>query len=275
MVLAVYLTEFNIDRLETPKLEKFQFSNILSFKRTRTSLNIAITYIEAMELDIIEFCKLNDIIYNIGAYYSESDYSESEFYYLEGATLRGYPQPEDEFLDNRANYYQFDCSNRQCSFGKVQTGLIRLGELKRIENLKMFMSNWIVDEIFVKLEYYEKYFKPLGIDCKPVLKSKGKEMHLKLVQLSIPIVNCDIEHFLDNTLDYTICKDCSNKIYSRTLKNYYPLPSIIPKYPIWKPNINIGGGARPVIYNKEFHNIIETLGVDMFGLPCRKFENLS
>jgi hypothetical protein len=83
----------------------------------------------------------------------------------------------------------------------------------------MFELAWVLDEIFVRKDIYDDYFKKIGIEYSPVLLYKKDTVIENTVQLKIPTV--DIPLLLDNQ-PFEICSTCNRKKYSPKIKGYFP-----------------------------------------------------
>lgn len=131
----------------------------------------------------------------------------------------GYPMPDNDNGYKKTTYTDSDYCNT-CGVRLVQKEPFRL---KKVPNWtghkKMFSLNWIYDELFVRKDFYEDLFKPIGIKGEKVLLYKKETVIEDTVQLIIPEteVSLNLEGY-----PFEICKDCGYKRYNLINKGFFP-----------------------------------------------------
>ncbi|MBS3913213.1 MAG: hypothetical protein KG003_01840, partial [Bacteroidetes bacterium] len=236
--------------------DQFDLTKTVSKKRTSTLLELHFELNYAIENKFEEFCDLHGIICGRGPHFEKQDYANADYFRLIGVPASGYPQPEHEFLESGSDNYELSCQNRMCWAGKIQRNPFILSQINHLDKLRIFESNWIFDDIFMKTEIYTEYFKPLGLNYIPVMRLRPKSPNPKIVQLDIPILDHEIEN---HKMTFAKCEQCGNKIYDNIQLDYMPLPEILPKFPIWKTKETFFGGDRVIIFNKTILEIFKKL----------------
>jgi len=131
--------------------------------------------------------------------------------------LNDFPQPEDNYLTvcyDLTNY----CSS--CGVGKLQKAPFRIKKEPNWGSSNLLFSlNWIYDELFVKRDFYDKIFKPLGIAFREVFLHKRDAVSESVVQLVLPITEASL-NLVD--LPFSKCSKCGNKKYEPISKGFFP-----------------------------------------------------
>lgn len=93
-----------------------------------------------------------------------------------------YPQPKEGY--KRATYDDADyCST--CGIGLKQRDAFRMLGEPKWGTRSILQLNWIMDEYFVHPEIWNKVFRPLGIDSRPVVHHRTGRQLETIVQLSV------------------------------------------------------------------------------------------
>jgi hypothetical protein len=136
-----------------------------------------------------------------------------------GNWANGYPMP-----DGDAGYKKTTYNNaaycEKCGFGLQQKEPFRLKKAPNWgSNKKMFSLNWVYDELFLKKDFYEEVFQPLGFSCREVLLYKKESIIADTVQLIIPVIDVPLK--LDG-YPFEICKVCSQKRWNLVSQGFFP-----------------------------------------------------
>jgi hypothetical protein len=100
--------------------------------------------------------------------------------------------------------------------------------------------NWIYDEFFVKRDFYDKIFKPLGIECREVFLHKKDTVSESVVQLVLPITEVSL-NVDDRT--FSKCSKCGNRKYEPISKGFFPSFEKTVDIPMFKSREYFGSGA--------------------------------
>jgi hypothetical protein len=120
----------------------------------------------------------------ISTSFLKEEIEKARWLLIVGKLYYGYPQPkEGEFGYLNATY---DLTNycKECGIGLIQKAPFQMkGEPKWGQN-GILQLNWVYDQYFVKPEVWTSIFKPHGVNCRPVLNTRGAELKT-VVQLVI------------------------------------------------------------------------------------------
>lgn len=118
------------------------------------------------------------------SHYSKGDEQNSPFLAAMSSINPFYPMPDDgqykELTYDLTNY------NEESGTGLVQKSPFRIKSEPKWSSNKLFELYWVRDEFFVHPDIYESIFKPLGMGCWPVLKTRKEIVLDTVVQLKIP-----------------------------------------------------------------------------------------
>lgn len=92
----------------------------------------------------------------------------------------GYPQPEDGY---EAVVYDTSRLCRRCCSGKVQVAPFRMKGEPKWGTRHVLQLNWAFDAFFTRPDTWVILFKPMGIDCWPVIHHRKKHELETVVQL--------------------------------------------------------------------------------------------
>ncbi|MBR1463962.1 MAG: hypothetical protein IJ604_11405 [Prevotella sp.] len=215
--------------------------------------------------------KYNDDLYEVGTEFSKKEILSADYCIIERCHSFGYPMPENKgYLHNTYN------TKNMCK--KCGTGLIQKDDfrLRRVPKYPFGGIEWIYDEFFVQTDLYEKVFKPLGIESRPLRKYKDDSIMETYVQLVIPVIDepLDLSFY-----EYQRCPLCGVKKYDPMTYGYFPLQEH-PLPHIYKSKEYFGDGF--VAYRKIFVSaslcdlMIKNKMMRYWGfLPCAKSKELS
>ncbi len=143
------------------------------------------------------------------------------------SSQRGYPEPSE-----KRGYLAvtFDLSDHciKCGIGRRQIHPFRLKSTPVLKRTIMQM-NWIFDEYFVARDVWTAVFKPLGVDCWPVVLDRTGEEIESVVQLKISH-HANLNLYAANATD---CPMCGRTKTRMDLRGFCPEPVSIPA-PIFK-----------------------------------------
>lgn len=171
------------------------------------------------------------------------------------------------------NTYEAKDMCGECGIGKIQKDDFRV---RKVPKYPFWGLGWIFDEFFVRTDLYEKIFKPLGIECRPLRKYKDDSIIDSYVQLVIPVIN---EPLNLSTYDSELCSKCGMIKYNPKTHGYYPLHEYPLPY-IYKSKEYFGGGFsanRKIFVSSVLRDLMienKMLRIRDF-VPCSKSEELS
>lgn len=181
--------------------------------------------------------------------------------------LNDFPQPEDEYLAasyDLANY----CSS--CGIGKVQKAPLRIKKEPSWGSNLLFSLNWIYDEFFVKRDFYEKTFKPLGIEGREVFLHKKDVPSESVTQLALPIIDTSL-----NIADrpFSECSKCGRKKYAPISKGFFPAFERKAGMLMFKSQEYFGSGAaadRRIFVGTKLREQLINNKVNVTMYPCAR-----
>ncbi len=131
----------------------------------------------------------------------------------------GYPMNDYDNGYKKTTYDDTDYCNT-CGMGLKQKKPFRLKKAPNWSGHKrMFSLNWVFDELFVRKDFYESLFKPIGIKSEKVLLYKKETVIEDTVHLIIPETEASLN--LEG-YPFEICKDCNRKRYDLINKGFFP-----------------------------------------------------
>lgn len=212
-----------------------------------------------------------EVIDNLGTEFTKKEVLSAEYCVLVGWNSFGYPMPDND-LGYLYKTYETKYMCHVCGIGTVQKEDFRV---KKVPKYPIWGLEWVFDELFVHTDLYEKFFKPLGIACRPLRKYKDDSIIDSYVQLVIPV----IEESLDLTLyEPEICKECGVTKYTPKIRGYYPLHKHPLPY-IYKSKEYFGGGFsadRKIFVSALVRDFMIESGMlkYYYFVPCAKSEDL-
>lgn len=151
--------------------------------------------------------------------FTEEEENNAKRLVLLSPWANGYPMPDGDNGYQHTTYDNTEYCNT-CGMGLKQKEPFRLKKAPNWSGHKrMFSLNWVFDELFVRKDFYESLFKPIGIKIEKVLLYKKETMIEDTVQLVIP--ETDIDLSLED-YSFEICKDCNRKRYDLINKGFFP-----------------------------------------------------
>jgi hypothetical protein len=179
--------------------------------------------------------------------------------------LNDFPQPENDYLAVSYDLTNY-CSS--CGTGKVQKAPLRIKNEPGWGNNLLFSLNWIYDEFFVKRDFYNKMFQPLGIACREVFLHKKDVVSESAVQLVLPITAASL-----NMVDrpFSKCSKCGNKKYEPISKGFFPSFEKTVDMPMFKSQEYFGSGAtadRRIFAGRELKDKLIYSKVNVTVYPC-------
>jgi rubredoxin len=253
------LRQFNIDAKEKGETDWFNIYRINLY-----DLN---TYMQLKPF--FEKWEVQDVL---GTDFTKKEVLSADYCIIDRWNDYGYPMPDN---DGSYLYKTYETKEMcpKCGVGKVQKDNFRV---KKVPKYPIWGLGWIFDEFFVRTDLYQKIFKPLGIECRPLRKYKDDSIIESFVQLVIPVI--------DEPLDLTYyeswtCPMCGTTKYNAMTIGYYPLQEHPLPY-IYKSKEIYGDGFSA--YRKIFVSaclrdlMIENkmMGFRSF-VPCAKADELS
>jgi hypothetical protein len=187
---------------------------------------------------VAERVLLGDPIYAVGAKFDSEDLDNADFLAITGLTEFGYPQPDNSlaYLDL---VYDQSILCKSCGIAKRQINPFRINSDKT--KLKAFQLTWVHDEIFVKKDFYEELFLPLGIGHKPVLIHRSGDVSGVIVQLDIPSAPWELDM---SGVPFELCAVCGRKKYPVRPTDFLPKLSGKPVHKMFRGLEYHGSGAQ-------------------------------
>lgn len=253
--------------------EKYQVNILRQFNieakegNCRFNMNDANTYSK-----LASFFRDWDVLDTLGFEFSKNEILVADYCVIDRWNLFGYPMPDND-MGYLYNTYDTKDMCGKCGIGKIQKDDFRV---MKVPKYPLWGLGWIFDEFFVRTDFYEKIFKPLGIECRPLRKYKDDSIIETYVQLVIPVIN---EPLNLSTYDSELCPNCGMAKYNPKTHGYYPLQEHPLPY-IYKSKEYFGSGFRAFrrIYVSSYLRdlMIENkmLRIRDF-VPCAKSEELS
>ncbi|MBY0535428.1 MAG: hypothetical protein K2P88_06205 [Chitinophagaceae bacterium] len=195
--------------------------------------------------------------YFVATDFEKKDYLSSDYFVYVGLWENGYPQPED--VEGYVNAV-YDTKNlcRKCGIGAIQKSSFTLKREPLWKKRKLFELIWVLDEIFVEIDFYGNIFKPLGIACKNVKLLNKSGVASNVVQLVIPQTKTTLN--LEAT-QYEMCTVCNSKKYSPQIEGFFPKFKDAENlnYDIFKTTEFFGSGAEAhnkIIVSKKLRDML-------------------
>ena len=154
----------------------------------------------------------------VGTEFSAEDFKSASGFIILADWQWGYPQPEDDFGYLEVTYDTSKyCS--VCGAGLTQKAPFHIKKEPKWGKKLAFILFWVLDEIFVHVDAYDRVFKPLGIQSWPVLIYKKNTIAQTVVQLVIPDSTVPLE--LDGYAAES-CTKCGRKRYLPITRGFFP-----------------------------------------------------
>jgi hypothetical protein len=212
-----------------------------------------------------------EVLDTLGVEFTKNEILTADYCVVDRWSLFGYPMPDN---DMGYLYNTYDTKNMcgECGIGKIQRDDFRL---RRVPKHPFGGIEWIYDEFFVRTDLYEKIFKPLGIECRPLRKYKDDSIIENYVQLVIPVIDEPLD--LSYYESYT-CPKCGATKYDAMTFGYYPLQEN-PLPHIYKSKEYFGDGFsanRKIFVSAHLRDLMIEKGMMKHQnfVPCAKAEEL-
>lgn len=230
---------------------------------------------------IISFLDKRDIKYKpIAAVFTKEEINSSERLVWSWNQPNWYPQPEEWYQEGvyeqwtYCNHYNNEKWDFQgiCGVWWIQKNPFRIKwEPKFNKNKLIFSLEWVnSDAIFVEIGLYNEVFKPLNIDCRPVIINQKWDIAKTVVQLKLPIAEDSLDM---KNADFYVCKVCWWKKYSPRFLDFFPIYKKKPKYSIFhtKEYFGFWWAWKNVLINKELYQELLKRKVvkDYWFIPCK------
>ena len=169
--------------------------------------------------ELLKTIKSWDVNEYYGTEFSKEDIRNSDLYAFIGVWENGYPQPEGIEEYQNATYDTSKCC-KECGTGLIQDRPFRLKRNVNWGNKIMFELGWVYDEIFMKKNVFDNYFKnQFSLKCRNVVIHKTSKIVKDVVQIEIPTINQNMKM---KNYEFKICKTCNRKIYTPQIKGFIP-----------------------------------------------------
>ena len=253
------LRQFNIDAKEKGENDWFNIYHINLY-----DLN---TYMKLKPF--FEKWEVQDVL---GTDFTKKEVLSADYCIIDRWNDFGYPMP-----DNDGSYlyktYETKEMCQKCGVGIVQKDDFRV---KKVPKYSIWGLGWVFDEFFVRTDLYQKIFKPLGIECRPLRRYKDDSIIESFVQLVIPVIDepLDLSYY-----EFWTCPVCGATKYSAMTIGYYPLQKHPLPY-IYKSKEIYGDGFsanRKIFVSACLRDLMienKMMGFRSF-VPCAKADELS
>ncbi|MBQ4821509.1 hypothetical protein [Aquimarina sp. MMG016] len=190
--------------------------------------------------------------------FSKEELDKADRYILNNiGKPKGYPQPKNGYKEKS---YSKLCS--KCCTYNSQISLFRIkNEPKWGKNQVHFSLNWIFDETFIKKDFFQEVFAPLGLKSRDVLIHNTGKPAETVLQLVIPEAESDLQ--LDGSTYDTqkFCPVCGIKKYDQRNLDFMPPFRKDFDFMICKTKESFGEtethqANRKIIISKEFCNLL-------------------
>ncbi len=201
--------------------------------------------------------------------FTEEEESNAKRLILLSPWANGYPMPDGDNGYQHTTYDNTEYCNT-CGMGLRQKDFFRLKKATNWRGYKrMFSLNWVFDELFVRKDFYESLFKPIGIKSKKVLLYKKETVIEDTVQLIIPETEASLAL---ESYPFEICKDCGRKRYDLIRKGFFPsFKEDIGDMQIFKSKEWFGTGAssrKYIFVSQKFRQNIIKSKINASYIPC-------
>lgn len=202
--------------------------------------------------------------------FSEAEEDNASLLVFSTPWANGYPMPDSDNGFRKITYDDCDYCNA-CGIGLKQKEPFRLKTSPKWSGKKkLFSLNWVYDEIFVHKEFYESFFKPIGIGSEKVLLYRKDILIEDTLQLTIPESGSTLE--LEG-YSFEICKTCNRKRYDLINKGFFPpFNDSQNEFKIFKSKewFGTGANARKYIFiNQAIRREFKRLKLKAGYMPCR------
>lgn len=192
--------------------------------------------------------------------FSRTEIEKAKYLAISASWHHGYPQPEDNFGFLEATY---DLSQycKTCGSGLIQKAPFRFKKAPAWGKKSILQANWIFDEYFVPPDVWERVFKPLGIECRPVLLHKDGLTIETVVQLDVSHI---VELQMNDIHNYYKCDACGIKKYPPISRGHTPSPRFDTNHHMFKSAQYFGSGgvARKIVLGShELQQAISSAGI--------------
>lgn len=208
----------------------------------------------------------------IGTDFTKKEILSANYCIIKSWNSFGYPMPDND-MGYLYNTYDTNKMCDECGIGLIQKDDFRV---RKVPKYPFWGLGWIFDEFFVRTDLYEKIFKPLGIECRPLRKYKDDSIIDSYVQLVIPVIDEPLDLL---TYDSELCPKCGMTKNNPKTHGYYPLQETPLPY-IYKSKEYFGSGFRAfrrIYVSSYLRDMMIEKGMMRcrYFVPCAKSEELS
>lgn len=152
----------------------------------------------------------------------------------------GYPQPDELDFGYRAATYDLTSYCERCGVGLKQKAPFQMKGEPKWGKRSILQLNWVFDEYFVTPDVWASVFKSHGIECRPVLNTKGAELKT-VVQL---VAQEEVGIVADGLLtEEAACSKCGQTKYLPVTRGPFPALTSEPSRAMVKTKEYFGSGA--------------------------------
>lgn len=152
----------------------------------------------------------------------------------------GYPQPNELDFGYREATYDLTHYCERCGIGMKQKAPFQMKVEPKWGRRSILQLNWVFDEYFVTPEVWENVFSPHGIECRPVVNTKGRELKT-VVQL---VAHEEVGIVTDGLAkEDAACSSCGRTKYLPVARGPFPGLTSEPSTTMVKTKDYFGSGA--------------------------------
>jgi hypothetical protein len=225
-------------------------------------------YDEKIYIKLLPYFNRWSAMVTMGSEFSNQDFNLANHLMILPNWQTGYPQPESNFGYLKETYDLKEYC-QECGIGAIQNNPFVLKKDIKWGNRTTFILHWILDEIFVREDIYEKIFAPMGIASLPVLHFKHRTEIEGIKQLKIDKITpkLDIKDIVTEK-----CGKCGSTKYKPFTMGYFPkLENSKVSIPqIFKSQEYYGSGkvaSNWIIVSQEFRRLLSKEKINLIFYP--------
>ena len=196
--------------------------------------------------------------------FSKEELDASSYYILNNMGYpKGYPQPEVTY---KQETYNDGCARCGIDYKQISSFRIKSEPNWTGKTKLNFSLNWIFDETFIKKDFFQEVFEPLGLKSREVIIHKTGKPAETAVQLIIPEAKSKLELEGSSYDTQSHCPVCGIKKYDQRNLDFMPrfkedFDFIICKTQEVFGETNTHRARRKIIINKDFCKLLVNKGL--------------
>lgn len=187
----------------------------------------------------------------VSTVFSKKEVSDAQWLNLASDWHHGYPQPDDDIFGYRQATYDLTNWCERCGIGMKQNAPFQMKGEPKWGKRSILQLNWVFDEYFVTPDVWAGVFEPKGIDCRPVVNTKGGELKT-VVQL---VTHAEVGIVTKGLLtEEAACSVCGRTKYLPVSRGPFPALMSEPSSAMVRTKEYFGSGAaadKGVLVSRE------------------------